>query len=184
MIVGADHTYGKGTVQQVESLPLGLGAAKTTTALFFVPNGETTQHQGVASDIVIPTVWSIDELGEKSTDYSLPPQKIIPFLSPEANKAQKWKPVTQSMLDALRVKSGQRVSSNDKFKEILSELKEGQKNKGLVKLADFRKKAKEEKDKEDKTKVKNTSDRKKEVMQPYIDEGINVLNDLVNAMKS
>lgn len=184
VIVGADHTYGKGTVQQVESLPLGLGAAKTTTALFFVPNGETTQHQGVASDVIIPTVWSIDELGEKSTDYSLPPQKIIPFLSPEANKTQKWKSITQNMLDALRVKSGQRVGNSEKFKEILTELKDGQKNKGVVKLADFRKKAKEEKDKEDKTKVKNTSDRKKEVMQPYIDEGINVLNDLVNAMNS
>ena len=56
--------------------------------------------------------------------------------------------------------------------------------KGVVKLADFRKKAKEEKDKEDKDKKKKktTSERKKEVVQVYLDEGLNVLGDLVSEM--
>ena len=79
VIVGADHTYGKGTVQQVENLAYGLGAAKTTTAMFFVPSGETTQHQGVAADVVIPTIWSVDELGEKASDYSLMPAENRSF---------------------------------------------------------------------------------------------------------
>ena len=179
VIVGADHTYGKGTVQQVEALPFGLGAAKTTTALFFVPNGETTQHQGVAADVVIPTIWSIDELGEKSTDYSLPPQKIPPFLSPDANASSKWKSVPASVITTLQAKSKERVANTSKFKEIEQELSDAKKNKGLVKLTDFRKKAKEEKDKEDKAKTKTATDRKREVMQPYIDEGLNVLGDLV-----
>ncbi len=184
VIVGSDHTFGKGTVQQVESLSDGMGAAKTTTALFFVPNGETTQHQGVSSDIIIPTMWSIDELGEKSADYSLPPQKIFPFLGKDANKTSKWTPLTAKTLEELREKSKLRVTKNDKFKEILSELKEADKNKGVIKLADFRKRAKEDKDKEDKKKKQSMTDRKKEIMEPYINEGLNVLSDLVQQMKS
>ena len=184
VVVGADHTYGKGTVQQVQSLPYGLGAAKTTTALFFVPNGESTQHQGVAADVVIPTIWSLDELGEKSSDYSLPPQKIPAFLSEQANEAKKWKEIPSSVIPALQSKSKERVAQNAKFKEIVQELADAQKNKGVVKLADFRKKAKEEKDKEDKDKKKKktTSERKKEVVQVYLDEGLNVLGDLVSEM--
>jgi carboxyl-terminal processing protease len=184
IVVGADHTYGKGTVQQVQSLPYGLGAAKTTTALFFVPNGETTQHQGVSADVVIPTIWSIDELGEKSGDYSLPPQNIPPFTSTQANETKKWREIPSSVIPALQTKSKERVSKNAKFKEIVQELADAQKNKGVVKLADFRKKAKEEKDKEDKDKKKKktTAQRKKEVIQVYLDEGLNVLSDLVSEM--
>ena len=184
IVVGADHTFGKGTVQQVQPLPYGLGAAKTTTALFFVPNGETTQHQGVSADIVIPTIWSIDELGEKSGDYSLPPQNIPPFLSAQGNQTKKWKEIPSSLVPELQAKSKDRVSKNPKFKEIVQELADAQKNKGVVKLADFRKKVKEEKAKEDKDKKKKktTAQKKKEVIQVYVDEGLNVLSDLVSEM--
>lgn len=179
VVVGSDHTFGKGTVQQVEQLPFGLGASKITTALFFVPNGDSTQHQGVSSDIEIPTLWSIDELGEKSADYSLPPQKIVPFLGREANKTKKWQAVTPDVIKKLKEKSGTRVAKDDKFKEIKDELKEAQKNKGVVKLADFRKRAKEDKVKDEKKKNQPASERKKELMEPYINEGLNVLSDLV-----
>lgn len=184
IVVGADHTFGKGTVQQVQPLPYGLGAAKTTTALFFVPNGETTQHQGVSADVIIPTIWSIDELGEKSGDYSLPPQNIPPFLSALGNQAKKWKEIPSTLIPDLQAKSKERVSKNPKFKEIIQELADAQKNKGVVKLADFRKKVKEEKAKEDKDKKKKktTAEKKKEVIQVYVDEGLNVLSDLVSEM--
>jgi hypothetical protein len=75
-------------------------------------------------------------------------------------------------------KSKERVAKSEKFKEITSELKESEKNKGIVKLADLRKKAKEDKDKEDKKKKQTATDRKKEVLAPYIDESLNVLSDL------
>lgn len=184
VVVGSDHTFGKGTVQQVEPLPFGLGAAKTTTQMFFIPSGESTQHQGVSSDIVIPTVWSIEELGEKSADYSLPPQKIFPFVGKEANKTNKWKPLTPQVVEAVSQKSKERVAKNEKFKEILQELKEADKNKGIVKLADFRKRAKEDKEKEDKKKKQSANERRKEAMAPYIDEGLNVLSDLVTQINA
>ena len=82
----------------------------------------------------------------------------------------------------LQEKSKSRVAKDEKFKEITKELSEAQKNKGVVRLADFRKKAKEEKTKEDKLKTKSTADRRKEVMEPYINEGVNVLGDLVTEL--
>ena len=54
VIVGGDHTFGKGTVQSVEYLPPGLGAIKTTVGMFFTAGGESTQHRGVSGDIVFP----------------------------------------------------------------------------------------------------------------------------------
>jgi len=54
VIVGDDHTFGKGTVQSFVHQPGRLGAIKVTTALFFRPGGASTQHSGVAADIVLP----------------------------------------------------------------------------------------------------------------------------------
>jgi len=81
LILGDDHTFGKGTVQSMVPLPPGLGALKVTTALFFRPGGASTQHDGVPSDVVIPSlIGSSDDFGEKSQEYSLPGQSIEPFL--------------------------------------------------------------------------------------------------------
>ena len=44
VIVGGDHTFGKGTVQSVIPLRPGLGAMRVTTALFFRPGGASTQN--------------------------------------------------------------------------------------------------------------------------------------------
>ena len=55
VIVGDDHTFGKGTVQTVFPLPSGQGALKVTTALYFRPGGESTQHGGVSADVVLPS---------------------------------------------------------------------------------------------------------------------------------
>src|SRR5690606_36108863 len=43
VIIGDSHTFGKGTVQAVLPLPLGLGAMKVTTGMFFIPSGASTQ---------------------------------------------------------------------------------------------------------------------------------------------
>src|SRR5690606_14708072 len=54
VVVGDDHTFGKGSVQTVAPLPPGLGALKLTTAMFFRPGGRSTQQSGVKADIVLP----------------------------------------------------------------------------------------------------------------------------------
>ena len=85
VITGDDHTFGKGTVQTVTPLPPGEGALKITTALFFRPGGRSTQNEGVAVDVAIPSMLTTEEFGESTQDYALPGKEIPSFLSSYAN---------------------------------------------------------------------------------------------------
>ena len=105
VIVGADQTFGKGTVQAMMNLPsqFGGGAIKVTTGLFFVPSGNSTQYRGVPADVVLPSVFSTKEIGEISLDYSLQPSSVKAFTSPEA--AGQWKALDSTTLKKLKEKS-------------------------------------------------------------------------------
>ena len=46
VIIGDEHTFGKGTVQNIVDLPPGLGAIKVTTALFTDPMAYLHRTQG------------------------------------------------------------------------------------------------------------------------------------------
>ncbi len=131
VIVGDDHTFGKGTVQSFVHQPGRLGAIKVTTALFFRPGGESTQHEGVAADIILPSLYATDDLGERFTQYSLKSQTIAPFLTPQmtstSNPSKGWAPLTSELLEELNRRSIERVSQNEEFTEIA---------KRLVKLAE------------------------------------------------
>ncbi|HEY8270153.1 MAG TPA: S41 family peptidase, partial [Pseudobdellovibrionaceae bacterium] len=108
VIVGGDHTFGKGSVQSVLPMPNNLGALKVTVGMFFVPGGNSTQHRGVEADVVLPGPYSTDDIGEKFLDYSLPPQKIASFLSPEAYVKEgsgTWSMLKPEWLKSLREKS-------------------------------------------------------------------------------
>lgn len=127
LVVGGDHTFGKGSVQSVDYMPPGLGAIKTTVGMFFIPGGASTQHKGVSSDIEFPSLFSAtdDDVGEKTLDYSLPPKTIAAFLSPEAQGEgdQYWKPVEKQLIDKLKVSSAARVIASEKFKEVKEKIK-------------------------------------------------------------
>ncbi len=149
VIVGDDHTFGKGTVQTVQTLPPGQGALKITTALFYRPGGRSTQNDGVDSDVVIPSSLLTDELGEKHQDNPLKGDQITPFLSSfaNANSARTpWRPVTSDVVAALVERSRGRVSSSEDFAELREKLDEARENNGVVRLAELleeREKAKE-----------------------------------------
>ncbi|MCK7507177.1 MAG: S41 family peptidase [Desulfobacterales bacterium] len=51
VIVGSDHTFGKGSVQALMPLPWDLGGITVTTALYFLPGGKSTQKIGVEADV-------------------------------------------------------------------------------------------------------------------------------------
>ncbi len=83
VIVGGQHTHGKGTVQTIidlnENIPLlhlrrydDLGALKATIQKFYRINGGSTQYRGVEPDIVLPSLFQHLKSGEQYLDYSLP----------------------------------------------------------------------------------------------------------------
>lgn len=180
IIVGGDHTYGKGSVQAVLPLQNEMGIVKVTTGLFFVPGGNSTQHRGVTSDISFPSPFSTDDIGEKHLDYSLKPEAIRPFVSPEANETNQWSPVTKAEIEKLRMLSQTRVAKSSEFAEITKELKEMNEKKGLIKLSDMRAKESESKKK---NKDKAPKQLAKERNKPQIDEAFNILADFVHLRK-
>lgn len=125
VVVGGDHTFGKGTVQSVEYLPPGLGAIKTTVGMFFIPGGNSTQHRGVNADIVWPSVYSTNDLGEKTLDYSLPPKKIKNFVSQTGFVKEgpgQWKQISQGLVNKLKKLSLARVQKSDEFKKVKEDI--------------------------------------------------------------
>ena len=75
LIIG-EQTFGKGTVQTL--LALSHGHLKTTSAKFYRISGESTQHKGVAPDILYPSMYDKEKLGESSLDEALPWDIIQP----------------------------------------------------------------------------------------------------------
>jgi carboxyl-terminal processing protease len=137
LIVGDEHTFGKGSVQTVAPLPPGLGALKLTTALFFRPGGESTQQVGVPSDIVLPSLTDIDDLGETAQPYSLPAQSIHPFLGDGKPKARGFEPLPSDAVPLLAQRSRERVAADQKFAEVEKQLAKQRENEGAVKVADL-----------------------------------------------
>lgn len=195
VIVGGDHTFGKGTVQSVEYLPPGLGAIKTTVGMFFTAGGESTQHRGVPGDIVFPSTYAQDDVGEKTLDYSLPPKKIKDFLSPTAYVAEgkgAWTPLNKDVIGKLKEKSLPRIAASTEFKKIRDDLDKLKKRGKMVTVGDILKdKEKDPKKKkgEDGEDDENASLSREERKKKYFEradvvESMNVAADLAIELRS
>ncbi|MDO7853001.1 carboxy terminal-processing peptidase [Hymenobacter convexus] len=118
VIMGSTSTYGKGTVQQVfdldDALPAELssvkpiGSLKLTMQKFYRINGGSTQFKGVASDIVLPDLYSYLDDGEKESDYPLKWDEIQPA------RYKTWGDAPN--IEKLRAASKARVATNASFR--------------------------------------------------------------------
>ncbi len=121
VIVGSEHTHGKGTVQAMinidTNLPMRnlskykpLGAIKVTVQKFYRVSGGSTQYRGIEPDIVLPDRFAAIESGERYMDYSLPWDTIPSTL---------YTPATDSLpLQELAQRSAERVKNNSDFQKI------------------------------------------------------------------
>lgn len=125
VIVGGEHTHGKGTVQTILDLDSNipknmetaykpLGALKLTIQKFYRINGDSTQYRGVVPDIVLPDVLSGLRTGEQYLDFALPWDTVNPL--PYAA----W-PKCRPDMSGLRQKSRTRVSSSQQFIDMEKE---------------------------------------------------------------
>jgi carboxyl-terminal processing protease len=139
VIVGDDHTFGKGTVQTVVPLPDGLGALKMTTAMFFRPGGLSTQRSGVRSDLVIPSLLNTERFGEGSQPHALPSQQVSPFLNAPTSSSEDihWRPVGEDTVQELARRSEERVEASEVFRTIERELAKNAARNGVVRVAEI-----------------------------------------------
>jgi carboxyl-terminal processing protease len=119
VVVGDSSTFGKGTVQSM--LPLakvmhraGLpfhadpGALKLTIRKFYRPNGASTQLEGVASDIVLPSPTEALKVGEAEMSDPLAWDSVPPARHTELDRVAPWLP-------ALRDASAARTATNQDY---------------------------------------------------------------------
>jgi carboxyl-terminal processing protease len=183
VLVGDAHTFGKGTVQSLIPLRSGLGALKITTGLFFRPGGASTQHEGVAADVTLPSLLTEDLVGERTQPHSLQVEGIQAFVSPSANgngDGTRWKPVNPPLVSELARRSQARVAKNALFKEIEEQIEKRSKDDGVVRLSELLAEQEQEKVKNGGEAPAQVADREEEeAPTPHLDEALNVLADLV-----
>ena len=185
VIVGGDHTFGKGSIQSVEHISRWLGATKTTVGLYFIPGGRSTQKTGVQSDVKLPSLISVDKFGEKNLDYVLPSQHTTAFLT--RNKNTKWNPLSSSLIKKIKIRSKLRISKSSKFKKIkedIAKFKEKIENKSEIKIKTLLTEAKEqEKEQEEEEDlfdldVEHPKFKKKYLERASVDEAVQVAWDM------
>lgn len=122
LIVGDEHTHGKGTVQAVLDLDrfirlrgmsqyMPLGAAKVTIQKFYRITGDSTQERGIVPDIILPSRLDGLESGEKYMDNALSWDRISPA------DYTLWKaPVVN--LEELQERSQERINNSEEFINI------------------------------------------------------------------
>lgn len=144
LVVGDDHTYGKGTFQTftlntANSSVNPEGEYKVTRGKYYTVSGKTPQLTGVLSDITIPSLLSEIEIGEKYAKFPLENDQIkenfdddlsdVPFM--QRNKIrmlykfnlQPRLDLYNSYLDVLKKNSEYRVVNNKNYQNLLKELK-------------------------------------------------------------
>ncbi len=79
LVVGDDHTYGKGTIQmQTVTDPGSSTYFKVTSGTYYGVGGTSPQLTGVKADIVVPGPWSQEEVGEVFAAEVIPSGPKIP----------------------------------------------------------------------------------------------------------
>ena len=75
-VILGQKTFGKGTVQKLDNL--SSGQIKITESKFYRVTGAGMQNKGIQPDIILPSTWDIEEIGESSYDTALPWDEITP----------------------------------------------------------------------------------------------------------
>jgi carboxyl-terminal processing protease len=108
LIVGS-NTFGKGTVQSLRDMDYG--KLKITEAKFYRISGASTQHRGVAPDIVFPNLVDNSDIGESALPNALPWDTIpmVPYFTYQD---------FSHMLPGLREASQKRQAENPDFQYL------------------------------------------------------------------
>ena len=76
-IVLGQRTFGKGTVQSLESI--SKGQVKITESKYYRVDGSSTQNKGVLPDIELLSTWDIESVGESSYPTALEWDTVRPY---------------------------------------------------------------------------------------------------------
>lgn len=118
-VVVGEQTYGKGTVQSL--LPVYRGQLSATAAKYYRITGASTQLQGVIPDILYPSLYTTDDIGESTLPGALPWDSIL---------ALPYRPVSDftALLPKLLASHEDRLSRDPAYDYIVKRLEFLRKN--------------------------------------------------------
>lgn len=136
IVVGDEHTYGKGTIQsQTVTENQGSTYFKVTVGKYYTVSGKTPQIQGVHADIVVPSQFAHENIGEEYLEYPLQQdtitskfddklEDISPNLKPwylhyYVPTLQHRKALWQNILPILKKNSAYRIAQNKDYQMFL-----------------------------------------------------------------
>ncbi|MGM0439814.1 MAG: S41 family peptidase [Chlamydiota bacterium] len=144
IIVGDDHTFGKGTFQTFTLNTIDNehvnpeGEYKVTRGMYYTASGKSPQLLGVQADVVVPGIFSQSEIGEKFSKYPLENDSIesnIEDKLTDLSTFQRKKLLRfygynlqpklvgyTKFIDLLKKNSQQRIASNNNYQNFLTEL--------------------------------------------------------------
>lgn len=179
VIVGDEHTYGKGTIQmQTVTDNRSTSYFKVTVGTYYTVSGKTPQKNGVKSDIVVPGHWNEMRVGEEFLN-SVAPDNISPsftdnlqdvssdvkpwYLKYYVNSLQRRSDRWRALLPALRKNSEHRIAHNKNYQFYL---------KGPSQSLD---------DNEDETDYVSNSGKKKNYGEDdlQLQEAVNIVKDMI-----
>lgn len=145
VVVGDDHTYGKGTFQTftlnaTKNIAVNpQGEYKVTRGKYYTVSGKTPQLTGVLSDIVVPGSLSETEIGEKFAKNPLENDRIkenfnddlsdVPFLQRDKVRMfykfdlQPRLETYKAFFEVLKQNSAHRIQNNKNYQNFIKEMK-------------------------------------------------------------
>jgi carboxyl-terminal processing protease len=137
LIVGDEHTYGKGTIQsQTVTENQKNSYFKVTVGEYYTVSGHTPQLQGVKADVVVASPFNKMHIGEEFLEHSLKMNTIPPVFDDklaDINPGLRpwylryYMPTLQhpraewrNMIGELRGKSAQRLSKNRDYETFMT----------------------------------------------------------------
>ncbi|WP_337173097.1 carboxy terminal-processing peptidase [Paludisphaera sp.] len=193
LIIGDSSTFGKGTVQSIVNIgDLGRrggdraknrGALKLTIQQFYRANGDSTQINGVAPHVHLPSLRDSMDVGEGKMDFALKFEKVDPL------PHEKWNRTPDDLVAAVKARSAARRSDDPGFQKLEGRIKQylDRKAKHQIPLEeakfkaefipDEEEKAAEEKEKKDKRAKKKYNEREAWVPDFYNDEILRIVGD-------
>jgi carboxyl-terminal processing protease len=144
LVVGDDHTFGKGTFQTFTLDPTNhpkinpQGEYKVTRGTYYTVSGKSPQLTGVASDLVVPGILSELDIGEKFAKFPLENDEIAPHFDDDLSdippfhrlqlgplykhnlqpKLSTYKPFRETLIK----NSELRIKANKNYQSFLKEL--------------------------------------------------------------
>jgi carboxyl-terminal processing protease len=120
IVVGDPATHGKGSVQTLMDLGERLlrtrranyGALKVTIQKFYLPDGESTQLQGVPADVVLPSLIAKMDISEGDLKYALDFDRV------PSSRHMVYNQMPPGLIDELRRNSMDRVAKDEEFLDM------------------------------------------------------------------